>query len=104
MLIEKLYLAGINTISANTDGVVCKIPRKLLDDYYRIAKEWEEATGLELEFTPYKKYIRRDVNSYITEKEDGSSKEKGAFLTSIDLKKSYKMPIVPKGDIRIFYQ
>lgn len=102
MLIEKLYLAGINTISANTDGVVCKIPRKLLDDYYRIAKEWEEATGLELEFTPYKKYIRRDVNSYITEKEDGSSKEKGAFLTSIDLKKSYKMPIVPKAIYEYF--
>lgn len=102
MLIEKLHLAGIATISANTDGVVCKIPRNLLDDYYRIAKEWENKTGLELEFTPYKKYIRRDVNSYITEKQDGSSKEKGAFLTSIDLKKSYKMPIVPKSIYEYF--
>lgn len=102
MLIEKLTLAGISVISSNTDGVVCKIPRKLLDKYYEIAKEWESKTGLELEFTPYKKYIRRDVNSYITEKEDGSSKEKGAFLTHIDLKKSYKMPIVPKAIYNYF--
>jgi DNA polymerase elongation subunit (family B) len=76
MLIEQLYLGGINVISANTDGVVCSIPRELEATYYKIAKEWEKKTGLELEFTPYKKYIRRDVNSYITEKPDGDTKEK----------------------------
>lgn len=96
MLIESLHLNGIDVISCNTDGVVCKIKRNKLDDYYRVAKEWEQKTNLELEFTLYKKYIRRDVNSYITEKEDGSTKEKGAFLKDIDLKKSYHMPIVPK--------
>lgn len=97
MLVEKLHMAGIHVISANTDGVVCKIPRKLEAKYYEVAKEWEEETGLELEFTPYAKYIRRDVNSYITEKLDGSTKEKGAFLTSVDLKKAYRMPIVQKA-------
>jgi hypothetical protein len=97
MLVEGMYLNGIEVISCNTDGVVCRIDRNLEDKYYEIAHAWEKATGLELEFTPYKKYVRRDVNSYITEKEDGSTKEKGAFLKEVDLKKSYHMPIVAKS-------
>jgi len=95
MLIEKMYLNGINVISANTDGIVCVIPRELEEKYYEIAKDWEQKTNLELEFSLYKKYIRRDVNSYITQKEDGSTKEKGVFVKEIDLKKAYRMPIVP---------
>jgi len=97
MLVESMYLNGIEVISCNTDGVVCRIDRNLLDKYYEIAHAWEKATNLELEFTPYKKYVRRDVNSYITEKEDGDTKEKGAFLKEVDLKKSYHMPIVAKA-------
>jgi hypothetical protein len=96
MLIEKLHLAGIPIISCNTDGIVCKIPIDLQDKYYEVAKEWEGRTGMQLEFTRYKKYVRRDVNSYITEKDDGSTKEKGVFLKEVDLKKSYHMPIVAK--------
>ena len=96
MLVEGMYSNGIEVISCNTDGVVCKIRRDMLPKYYEIAKAWEKATGLELEFTPYKKYVRRDVNSYITVKEDGTTKEKGAFLKEVDLKKSYHMPIVAK--------
>jgi hypothetical protein len=97
MLIEKLHLAGIRTISANTDGIVCQIDRTLLDSYYKICKEWEELTHLELEFTPYKKYVRRDVNSYVTIKENGDTKEKGAFLKELDLKKAYHMPVVARA-------
>ncbi len=97
MLIEELYLNKIDVISCNTDGIVCKIPRELESKYYEIAKEWERKTNLQLEFTLYKKYIRRDVNSYITEKEDGSTKEKGAFLKEVDLKKAYHMPIVAQA-------
>jgi hypothetical protein len=96
MLIEGLYLAGIPVISCNTDGIVCQIPRELEDKYYEVAHAWEKATQCQLEYTPYKKYVRRDVNSYITEKEDGSTKEKGAFLKTVDLKKAYHMPIVAK--------
>jgi len=97
MLIEGLHLNGIRVISCNTDGIVCKIPRELESKYYEIAHAWEKATKLELEYTEYKKYVRRDVNSYITEKKDGSTKEKGAFLKEVDLKKAYRMPIVAKA-------
>jgi hypothetical protein len=97
MLVEDLYLNGIQVISTNTDGIVCKIPRELESKYYEVAKNWEKATNLELEYTEYKKYIRRDVNSYITEKADKTTKEKGAFLKEVDLKKAYHMPIVAKA-------
>ncbi len=97
MLVEGMHLNGIEVISCNTDGVVCRIPRKLEKRYYEVAHAWEKATNLELEFTEYKKYVRRDVNSYITEKADGTTKEKGAFLKEVDLKKSYHMPIVAKA-------
>lgn len=97
MLIEGLYLNGIHVISCNTDGVVCKIPRELEKRYYEVAHAWEKTTGLELEYTEYKKYVRRDVNSYITEKKGDNAKEKGAFLKEVDLKKAYHMPIVAKA-------
>lgn len=97
MLIEMLDDAGIPVISANTDGIVCKIPRGLESKYYEVAKEWMRLSDLELEYTQYKKYVRRDVNSYITEKADGSTKQKGAFLKEVDLKKAYRMPIVAKA-------
>ena len=98
MLIEKLHLAGIKVLSANTDGVICAIQRDKLPEYYRVAKAWEKETNLVLEYTPYSKYIRRDVNSYITIKSNGGIvKEKGAFVTTQSLKKAYRMPIVPKA-------
>jgi hypothetical protein len=96
MLAEGMHMNGIPVISCNTDGVVCKIPNNKADKYYEIARAWEKTTGITLEFTRYKKYVRRDVNSYIAEKEDGSTKERGAFLKYVDLEKAYHMPIVGK--------
>jgi hypothetical protein len=75
-----------------------------MDVYKRVCKEWEEKTNLELEFTPYAKYIRRDVNSYITLKTNGEVKEKGVFLTSLDLQKAYHMPIVATALRRYFLE
>ena len=97
MLIEGLHQNGIEIISSNTDGIVCKIPIALEARYYEISHAWEKLTNLQLEFTPYKKYVRRDVNSYITQKESGEIKAKGAFLEEVDLKKAYHMPIVAKA-------
>lgn len=78
-LIEKLHLAGIQTLSANTDGIVCQVRREQKDLYDAVCAEWAERTGFELEFTPYRRYIRRDVNNYITVKNDGKVKTKGIF-------------------------
>lgn len=95
MLIEDFVLAGIQVISANTDGVVCRIPISMKSKYEEICENWQKQTGFILEYTKYNLYVRQDVNNYITEKHDGEVKAKGRFLTKIDLKKGYKYPIVP---------
>jgi hypothetical protein len=97
MLIEGLHNEGIQVISCNTDGVVCRIKKGKMEAYKRVCAEWQTKTNLELEFTPYAKYVRRDVNSYITVKKNGDVKEKGAFLTEVDLQKAYHMPIVARA-------
>jgi len=94
MLIEKLIVNGIPTISANTDGIVCKIPWELNDKLLCLAKEFETQTGFEIEFTDYSLYVRSDVNNYFTKKLDGKTKEKGRYSKEIDIKKGYNAPII----------
>ncbi len=95
MLIEELTLNGIMVISANTDGIVCRIPRNKLETYYAVCSWWQEKTSFELEFSEYKSYHRIDVNNYVTEKSDGKIKEKGRLVQGISLKKGYRYPVVP---------
>lgn len=99
MLIEKLELAGIHVISANTDGIVTIVPRELEQTADDICHWWEKHLGLELEFTYYTKYVTEGVNSYLTVKRGGSSKFKGRMNPKIfleDLSKGYNSPIVAK--------
>lgn len=79
MLIERLELAGIRVISANTDGVELSIPfgREWMAD--SIIKWWQELTGLVLEDKNYLALYSRDVNNYISLQFDGSVKRKGVF-------------------------
>jgi len=102
MLIESLTLGNIIVLSANTDGIVCKIPRELENAYKKICKEWEKKTGFELEFTSYDSYIRSDVNNYIVKKSDGSTKEKGRYVREIDLKRGYHCPVVANSIYQYF--
>lgn len=79
MLIERIELAGIKVISANTDGIVIKCPKARYDDLMEIVKWWEDATGFETEETRYRLLASRDVNNYVAIKTDGKHKGKGAF-------------------------
>jgi DNA polymerase elongation subunit (family B) len=94
MLIEKLVLNGFKVISANTDGVVALVDVDKEELYYKLCKEWEYETSFNLEYTEYKKYIRRDVNNYITIKTNDKIKQKGIFSTDLDLKKGFDKPII----------
>ena len=99
MLIEKLELAGIHVISANTDGIVTIVPRELEQTADDICHWWEKHLGLELEFTYYTKYVTEGVNSYLTVKRGGGSKFKGRMNPKMfleDLSKGYNSPIVAK--------
>jgi len=104
MLIEQLAIAGISTISANTDGIICKIPRDKLDTYYKICDDFTEYVDIGGEYTDYVKYFRLDVNNYITvkRKKDGTLdvKRKGALnqnLCTEDLQKGFNRPIIAKA-------
>jgi len=77
MLVEKLVKTGFKVISANTDGIITLINDE--DLYKEVCENWEKETGYTLEYTYYKKYIRRDVNNYLAVKLDGKVKEKGVF-------------------------
>lgn len=80
MLSESLMsVKGCKMIQANTDGVTVRIPRNKEKEYYKLCKQWEEITGLELEYAVYDKMCIRDVNNYIAVYEGGGVKRKGAY-------------------------
>lgn len=68
-------------IQSNTDGILIKMPDgqdeeewfNLIDD---IAWEWEQRTGLTLEFDEYRKVFQKDVNNYIIVAPDGHIKSR----------------------------
>jgi hypothetical protein len=64
MLIEAFELAGIQVISANTDGIVVKCLRSMEPTFNAIVKAWEAHTGFGTEEVRYKGVYSRDVNNY----------------------------------------
>jgi hypothetical protein len=95
MLIEAYELAGINVISANTDGVTIRIKKTLIDKMHEINAWWSELTKYELERADYQKIIFSTVNDYLAIKTDGEVKKKGDFLTDFELHKNKSARIVP---------
>lgn len=79
MIIESLELAGIEVVSANTDGFLMRCPRQLETAMLAIIREWEQTTGFETEETRYQAVYARDVNAYLAIKQDGSVKGKNIF-------------------------
>lgn len=77
MLVERAEVAGINAVSANTDGVVLRCPHALADELDSIIIDWEEATGFTVERTPYRAFYNESVNSYIAVGTNGKIKRKG---------------------------
>lgn len=65
MLIEELTLAGIQIISANTDGIVAKYREDQEEIYQEVCAKWMKYFDFNLEFTDYERYMRAGVNSYI---------------------------------------
>lgn len=100
MLIERLEKYGISVVSANTDGIVLKVPRQFENQRMKpIIKAWEKHTGFEMEAANYSGVYSRDVNSYIAIKTDGSVKTKGFFATG-GLQKSPTNEICSKAFVK----
>lgn len=76
-------------IQSNTDGILIKMPDggnedefyDLIDD---IAHEWEQRTGLVLEFDEYRKVFQKDVNNYVIVDGEGKYKSKGAYVKKLN--------------------
>lgn len=88
-------------IQSNTDGILIKMPEgQNEDEFYSlvddIAAEWEQRTGLKLEFDEYRKVYQKDVNNYVIVDSDGNYKSKGAYVKKLsDL--DYDLAIVNKA-------
>ena len=89
MLAERFELAGISVISANTDGIVCRVPRALKDTHTAIVAQWERDTRLKMDTDEWAWLYARDVNNYVAMGADGKLKVKGAYglsgLTGSDM-------------------
>ena len=86
-------------IQSNTDGVLVKLPDGSDEVFYKIddiAHEWEERTGLVLEFYEYRKVFQKDVNNYVIVDADGHYKSKGAYVKKLG-ELDYDLPIVNKA-------
>lgn len=87
-------------IQSNTDGILVKV--NTWDDYDvidDIAFEWENRTGMKLEFDLYKKVFQKDVNNYVLVDFDGKYKTKGAYVKKLnDL--DYDLPIVNEALVK----
>lgn len=88
MLAEAIYIADIEILSLNTDGILCKVAYSQKEDYDRICKEWEKITGFTLEDTEYVKFIQTSVNDYIAITTYGDIKYKGDFEIHKELHKN----------------
>ena len=79
LLIERLELAGIEVISANTDGMIVKCRLDQRDLRNAIMAQWEKDTGLNLEHKVYKAVYSRDVNNYIALYDKPDAKDQSPF-------------------------
>ena len=96
-LIEELELNGVHVISANTDGIVIKLPRDKFDVYKEITTRWNETNKMGADFEEYDLIVSRDVNNYFDIQTDGTIEYKGALDPKQylkELKKGYDMPVV----------
>lgn len=107
-LVEELELNGIHVVSANTDGIVIKLPRDKEDVYKDITDRWNETNKMGADYEDYVKLITRDVNNYfdIQNTKKGIEYEfKGAldpYQYIKDLKKGYDMPVVAQAVFEYF--
>lgn len=99
-LLEKLE-PYIELIQSNTDGILIKMPKNYqLEQWYNliddIVWEWEERTGMRMEFDVYNEVFQKDVNNYVLVAADGKMKTKGKYTKSLS-KIDNDLPIVNKA-------
>lgn len=105
MVVEALELDGIHVISANTDGIIVKLPKNKEEDFKRITDDWCAQNKLGADSEQYKLFVTRDINNYFNIQSNDKIEYKGSldphqYLK--DLKKGYDMPVVAKAVFEYF--
>lgn len=104
-LVEELELNGIHCVSANTDGIVIKLPNDKRDIFKDITNRWNERNHMGADGEEYKILVRRDVNNYLDVQIDDKQEFKGDFDPKMyrkDLSKGYNSPIVAEAVANYF--
>lgn len=104
-LVEELELNGIHVISANTDGIVIKLPKDKKEVFKEITDRWNKVNKMSADGEHYAKFITRDINNYIAIQKNGKEEFKGALDPKQyikELKKGYDMPIVAEAVYQYF--
>ena len=104
-LVEALELNGIHVVSANTDGIVVKLPNDKREVFKEITTKWNEENHMSADGEEYEIVVSRDVNNYIDIQKDGTIEYKGALDPKQylkELKKGYDMPIVATAVFNYF--
>jgi len=97
-LVEELIMNNIQVISVNTDGVLSIVKNEQKELYESICNQIAKDVNVEGEYSYYKKYIRLDVNNYISIDTKDKTKQKGKyFQTELALNKGYYYPIIAKA-------
>ncbi len=96
ILIEDLELANFHVVSANTDGIITKIPVDKVHEYKKICQTWANKFNFGIGYTDFDKYVRTTVNDYIAFLSDGSVKLKGDFNYKLRVEKGYFAPIIAR--------
>ena len=114
-LMEKLEPYA-EIIQSNTDGILIKMPDKTPGSYLKNAEdvwfrliddivyEWEQRTGLKMEFDEFRKVFQKDVNNYVAvpigplydEKGKPRWKSKGSYVKK-QSPLDYDLPIINKA-------
>ena len=105
MVVEALELDGIHVVSANTDGIIVKLPKDKEEDFKRITDDWCAQNKLGADSEQYKLFVTRDINNYFNIQSNDKVEYKGSldphqYLK--DLKKGYDMPVIAKAVFEYF--
>lgn len=105
MVVEALELDGIHVVSANTDGIIVKLPKDKKEDFKRITDDWCAQNKLGADSERYKLFVTRDINNYFDIQSNDKVEYKGGLDPKQylkDLKKGYDMPVVAKAVFEYF--
>lgn len=80
-------------IMSNTDGILMELADCGQSRIKDICKEWEQRTGLNLDYDEYSEIWIKDVNNYIIRTSNGKVKTKGSYVKKLGAL-DYDLPIV----------